>query len=280
MELFDLLMSRRSGGGGGDCQEKICGFENVEDVLPETELVPNMSMGAYPITSILSMPVAGQMCRVKCRGVEYLCQVNPLMEDVGAGEPVELGVQIGSTGVLSGGAGTGEPFFIMLVYPEYQNAVGGFAGIARFNPPDGTDSQYQPENETVSIVKMDVRKIPDVFLPQSKAELVILTADAQTSSGGVYDFTCSLDNIDSYAFNEMLTDTRKTVRIRLNGGLEAPSDFEFRGYDDTGSPIFKAFDCEASDSEYVIIREYKINFNGGIHGVGDINVVRLEHLDT
>lgn len=260
--------------GGGDYQEKICGFENVEDVLPETELVPNMSMGAYPITSVLSMPVVGQMCRIKYKGVEYLCQVKPSFADPTVEQPVEIGVQIGNLGVMTGSVGDGEPFFIMLVYPEYRDTIKGFAGLVRFKIPDGAGSQYQPENEIISIVRMDVLKIPELFIPTPKVETVIIPG--VVIEHDPYRFTFALQTDFTELFATTLKDKSKVVRIRLENDMGAHSDFEFGGYDaDTGAAVFKTVVFDFSEDEYTLIREYRMYVVPAPEGAGEIKMARI-----
>ena len=108
------------------------------EILPETtiEIDPDSSQVASPIALGL---VLGKSYSVRWNGTEYNCTAQDMNFPVDEeGNMVNIGVAVGNVGVMLDGEGTGEPFIIVDLSPEYSAQIGGIPTMIQ--ALDGSES--------------------------------------------------------------------------------------------------------------------------------------------
>lgn len=137
------------------------------EILSETTVTLTDSQGVIDTTLNLE---EGKTYKVLWNGVEYEC-----VAQVMTSEGVARALGLGDVGTLTGGTSTGEPFIVVMVYPEYVETIGVASAVYCI---DGSESA------TLKIIgkTITIHKIPSKYLPETESVIITIADDGTISA--------------------------------------------------------------------------------------------------
>jgi len=191
------------------------------DVLPETtvEVDPDTGEG-FSFTAFEL--VEGNTYTVVWNGAEYSCVaqdfITPIDEE---GNTAKLGLALGNVDLLTGGEGTGEPFAIVSILPEFYGTTNGIPTMV-FALDGSTTITVSIKEEGETVHKLDEKYLPDtvpvlevhevenVILPETTVEIYpeygegVISAEFTLEVGKTY--TVGYNGVDYVVSNSVLID--------------------------------------------------------------------------
>ena len=132
-------------------------WDEMGEILPEKVIEIDPDTGLGVILSGTGTYTKGQPYVVHYNGNAYQCVAQAYEEEVEEGTFAEIGVCLGNMDLMTGMGDSGEPFVLLISYPEFAESAGMWGSVASL---DGAESVM------LSIDGLVPHKIPEKYLPQ------------------------------------------------------------------------------------------------------------------